>query len=244
MQQPILMGFFLAVALAAMSACTTNDIGRSVASYDQVKGQVNLGDSRQQVLSLLEPTQAYLDAASRKVPDRYIDGNSTVEVYYYRSSYQADALITDDEFTPYIFRDGVLVGIGWAMLRAPLPAAETPSAAAAGKLNFNPYSNSPPDATPYSPSQSNPETFILYGYHSVSCQSWTQARAENSEQVGQLEAWVTGFLSGAGWRNAAMAQTDYAAIHYHLDDYCKRYPANDLFKATRALVSKLKTRNR
>jgi hypothetical protein len=114
----------------------------------------------------------------------------------------------------------------------------------AGNLTFNPYSSSPPTTTPYSPSANYPETFILYGFHSVSCQSWTQARASNSDEVFQFQAWVTGFISGAGWKNAAIAQTDYAAINYYLDDYCKRQPMNDLFAATKALISKLKIRSR
>jgi hypothetical protein len=36
-----------------------------------------------------------------------------------RSARQPDGLTTDDEFTPYIFNDGRLVGIGWQVLGGP-----------------------------------------------------------------------------------------------------------------------------
>jgi len=244
MPQRRLTRFLLAVALTALSACAANQIDRSVANYDGVKDQVKPGDSKQQVLALLEPTQANLDARWKKVPDRYIDGNATVEVYYFRSSYQSEGLITDDQYTPYIFRDGILVGIGWAMLRGPMATAETESTPATGKLSFNPYTTSPAATDTGVGTAVDPQTFTLYGFHSVSCLSWTQARKDNSEDVFQYQAWVTGFISGAGWRNAAMEPTDYAAINFHLDDYCKRYPMNDLFMATRSLISKLKIRSR
>ena len=131
------------------------------------------------------------------------------------------------------------------MLRGPIAEAETESTPAAGNLVFNPYTpSSRATATPDANAANYPRTFILYGFHSVSCLSWTQARANSSADAFTYEAWVTGFISGAGWKNAGIEQTDYAAINYYLDDYCKRRPMNDLFTATRALISKLKIRNR
>ncbi len=241
MPQQRLTGIFLALALATLPACTTNEIDRSVSDYDEVKEQVRLGDSRQQVLALLDPTQANLEAQWKKIPDRYVEGGATFEVYYFRSSYQSSGLLSDDQYTPYIFRDGILVGIGWAMLRGPMATGQAESASA--KLAFNPYSSSQATTEDGVTAASNQQTFMLYGFHSVSCLSWTQARTSNSEDAFRYEAWVTGFISGAGWRNATIEHTDYAAINYYLDDYCKRYPMNDLFMATRAMISKLKLRN-
>ena len=121
MAQWILNGFFIVAAITLLGGCGSApyEIGKSIDDYNKVKGEINLGDSEQQVLSLLEPTQENLKPKWKKDPDKYMDGDSTVEVYYFRSSRQADGLVTDDEFTPYIFRDGVLVGIGWAMLGGP-----------------------------------------------------------------------------------------------------------------------------
>ena len=242
MHQRILTGLLLAIAMTALSACTTNEVDRSVDNYDQVKGQVKLGDSKQRVLSLLEPTQADLDSSWKRSADSYYDGNSTIEVYYFRSSYNTDDLITSDQFTPYIFRDDTLVGIGWAMLQAPTAHAE--SSSPTGNPVYNPGVNSPSVIAGYSATPAYEGTFILYGFHSVSCHSWTQARKTSNEEAYQYEAWVTGFLSGAGWKGAPIAQTDYAAINYYVDDYCRRQPMKDLFAATKALINKLKIRTR
>ena len=51
-----------------------------------------------------------------KQPDRYVKDGVNVEIIYFRSGWQPDGLVTDDEFTPYLFNDGKLVAIGWAIL--------------------------------------------------------------------------------------------------------------------------------
>jgi len=95
------------------------EINQTIDQYDAMKGQIELGDSKESVLALLDPTQSNLKSKWKKSPDMYLSGGVTVEVYYFRSARQPDGLVTDDEFTPYIFHDGVLVGIGWAMLGGP-----------------------------------------------------------------------------------------------------------------------------
>ena len=42
-----------------------------------------------------------------------------IEILYFRSGWQSDGITTDDEFTPYVFNDDVLVAIGWATLDGP-----------------------------------------------------------------------------------------------------------------------------
>lgn len=107
-------GFIVALAIIALGACSTvgGSIDKSIESYNQVKDQVHLGESKQKVLSLLEPIQPNVEGRWLKDPDRYVESGVTVEIYYFRSGRQADGLTTDDEFTPYIFHDGTLVGIG------------------------------------------------------------------------------------------------------------------------------------
>lgn len=161
MPQQRLTGIFLALALASLPACATNEIDRSLAGSDEAQDQT---------------------------------------------------------------------------------AAQTQNAAVTP--TFNPYTSNLDTNGAEATAAGDTQSFILYGFHSVPCQAWTQARTNNSEDASRYEAWVTGFISGAGWRNAALAQTDYAAINYYLDGYCKRYPMNDLFMATRAMISKLKIRSR
>jgi len=117
------------------------NIDGAVAKYAEAAGRVRLGDSRSDVLALLEPTQKGVPAVHRKSPDKYFEGNSSVEIFYFRSGRSADGLTTDDEFTPYQFRDGKLVSIGWAALGGPKTVA--------GRTGAEPTpSSSPPPRTP------------------------------------------------------------------------------------------------
>ncbi|MCE2484561.1 MAG: DUF3192 domain-containing protein [Desulfurellaceae bacterium] len=102
--------------VAMLGACTASSIDRATAQYDAVEHQIALGDAKDQVLSILEPTQASLPRNARKKPDRYLKDGVHVEIFYMRTSHQRDGITTDDEFTPYIFNDGKLVGIGWHLI--------------------------------------------------------------------------------------------------------------------------------
>jgi hypothetical protein len=84
--------------------------------YERVALQVNLGDSKAEVIEILGPTQHRLRSHEKKPPDRYIKNGVNVEILYFRSGWQSDGLTTDDEFTPYLFNDNVLVGVGWQAL--------------------------------------------------------------------------------------------------------------------------------
>jgi len=62
--------------------------------------------------------QAAIDARGLREPERYIDDDGVhVAIYYFRSRVRPGAPLTDDEdFTPYVFKEGKLVGIGWSAL--------------------------------------------------------------------------------------------------------------------------------
>ena len=107
-------GLFGIVAL--LGACTASSIDRATAQYDAVEHQIDLGDAKDHVLSILEPTQESLPRNARKKPDRYLKDGVHVEIFYMRTNHQRDGITTDDEFTPYIFNDGKLVGIGWHLI--------------------------------------------------------------------------------------------------------------------------------
>ena len=114
----LIKAIILTIFLFAVSGCVT-DIDNSIAKYDQLKNQVNLGDSKYKVLGILSAAQDNLSESYKKDPERYIKDGVNVEIYYFRSDRQPDGLTTDDEFTPYLFNDEVLVGIGWTVLGGP-----------------------------------------------------------------------------------------------------------------------------
>jgi|TARA_R100000501_G_scaffold2927_2_gene6801 hypothetical protein len=94
-------------------------IDQASARYDEVEHRVSLGDSKEEVLAVLMPTQEAVPRNSQKKPDRYIKDGVNVEIYYMRTGRQPDGITTDDEFTPYIFNDGNLVGVGWGLIGGP-----------------------------------------------------------------------------------------------------------------------------
>jgi hypothetical protein len=94
-------------------------IDSAISEYQRVENQISLGDDSEYVLGLLLPIQEKLPPSNRKSPEKYIRDGVNVEIYYIRSGRQPDGLTTDDEFTPYIFNDGKLVGIGWQLLGGP-----------------------------------------------------------------------------------------------------------------------------
>ena len=102
-----------------LTGCTTYQIGFATTRYEEAAKQVDLGDSKDKVVELLGPTQRTLSQRQRKQPDRFMKDGVLVEVLYFRSGWQSDGLTTDDEFTPYVFNDGKLVGIGWQILGGP-----------------------------------------------------------------------------------------------------------------------------
>ena len=108
------------VMLSVVGCASAARIDDAIARYNLVAGQVKLGDSKDKVLPILMPTQSELELNERKPPDTFLaDDKSLYEVYFFRSRRIPDSLITDDEFTPYVFKDGVLVAVGWTVLGGP-----------------------------------------------------------------------------------------------------------------------------
>lgn len=98
---------------------TEQRIDSSVGLYWAAAASVKLGDSKEHVLATLAPTQTSLSPKERKQSDTFRQGDSIIEIQYFRSGRQPDGLTTDDEFTPYVFTDGVLTSIGWTSLGGP-----------------------------------------------------------------------------------------------------------------------------
>ncbi len=100
-------------------------IDEAIAKYRAAAAKVHLGDSKEAVLGLLQLTQFTLQSNETKPPEAFptetASGDpSLIEIYFFRSSRHPDEAGTDrqgfplpDNFTPYIFTDGVLTGIGW-----------------------------------------------------------------------------------------------------------------------------------
>ena len=119
------MKIVIVAIFLVLIGCHHHRVSTALSRYDIASQQVSLGDTKDQVLSIMQPVQETLARRDIKQPDKYIKDNTLVEIYYFRSGLQSDGLTTDDEFTPYIFNDGKLVGVGWQMLGGPKSQGQT-----------------------------------------------------------------------------------------------------------------------
>jgi len=97
---------------------------QAIESYARTADDIDLGMSKSEVEKILNPSQQGLKYHQVKQPDRYIEGSKLVEIIYFRSGWQKDGITTDDEFTPYIFNNNLLVAVGRTTLGGPKTQAQ------------------------------------------------------------------------------------------------------------------------
>ena len=108
-----------------LSACASNQsIQMAIVAYEAQASNIQLGQSKTQVLAILSPTQASMPTRFGKPHEEYIEEDKLKEIYFFRSRSFADGLVTDDEFIPYVFEDGVLIAIGWTAIGGPKTQAQ------------------------------------------------------------------------------------------------------------------------
>jgi hypothetical protein len=103
-------------------------IDEAIARFHTEAAKVKPGDSEDAVLALLQPTQFELQgneikgaAAIPNLTDS--DKVQIITIHFFRSARHQDEALKpdgtppDDDFTPYVFTDGVLTGIGWDYMR-------------------------------------------------------------------------------------------------------------------------------
>jgi hypothetical protein len=115
MTKQILKIALIGIFAISFTGCV-GSIDTAIKKYNKVAPKINLGDSKEKVLSILLPTQEGLDPEYAKLPEKYLKDDKRYEIYYMRSLRQPDGFTTDDEFTPYLFVNGKLQSIGWAAL--------------------------------------------------------------------------------------------------------------------------------
>jgi hypothetical protein len=110
---------FASIITVTTLGCVAQQIDSAISKYQEAAPRVQLGDSKDRVRSLLDPTQSDLPDSGRKQPESFLREGVRVDIIYYRSRRQPDDLTTDDEFTPYVFEDDKLVGVGWTAIGGP-----------------------------------------------------------------------------------------------------------------------------
>ena len=116
------IGLFAVIFLA--SCATTQSLSNAIHDFEVQSRNIQLGQTKAEVLALLTPTQAELPARFAKPHEQFMEDNKLTEIYFFRSRSFPDGLVTDDEFTPYVFEDGILVAIGWTAIGGPKTQAQ------------------------------------------------------------------------------------------------------------------------
>lgn len=112
-------GIIIIFCAFLFAGCAAASVNTSIKKQLDASKQIQLGDSKEKVISILEPTRCKQSNCHR-LPDVYKDEkNQTVEIYFFRSYMSGDSVITDDEWRPYKFVNGKLVAIGWSALGGP-----------------------------------------------------------------------------------------------------------------------------
>jgi len=110
--------------LAGFFCGCSNSVSTAINRYHAARPQIQLGMSKDAVLKILEPTQQGLSLRRSRGPEQYIQDGVHVEIYFFRSHANYDKILTDDEFTPYVFHDGKLQAIGWTAIGGPKTQAQ------------------------------------------------------------------------------------------------------------------------
>ncbi len=95
---------------------TSGGLNRAISLHRQGAQQIRIGDSKSSVLHNLRPAFLATKSSEHRTQEMFMRKGKTIEIHYVRSGWIADGANTDDEYTPYIFEDDVLVAIGWRTL--------------------------------------------------------------------------------------------------------------------------------
>ena len=86
---------------------------QAVANYQTVAVKVSIGDAKDHVLSILQTSQDEIPAHFKKRPERYLSYGVPVEIHFIRTDLASGMANADEDFTPYLFKNDVLVSVGW-----------------------------------------------------------------------------------------------------------------------------------
>ena len=101
-------------AALSVVGCAPNPVTQqAVADYKSVASQISIGDAREQVLAILQTNQQVIPSHFKRQPERYLSYGEQVEIHFIRTRLDSDGSNSDDDFTPYVFKNDVLVSVGW-----------------------------------------------------------------------------------------------------------------------------------
>lgn len=86
---------------------------QAVEDYPIAASNVSIGDAKEHVLSILKPNQGLIPAYLKKRTERYLSYGEPIEIHFVRTGLASGISNVDEDFTPYLFRNDILVSVGW-----------------------------------------------------------------------------------------------------------------------------------
>jgi len=82
--------------------------------------------------------------------------------------------------------------------------------------------------------------YEVFAHGTQLCSKWNMEEAKDSWIYRTNEAWVLGFVSGAGFSEDSGYETDYAAILDWVERYCEANPPQKISDAAESLITELR----
>ena len=82
--------------------------------------------------------------------------------------------------------------------------------------------------------------YEVFGHGTQLCSKWNIEEAKDSWLCRTNEAWVLGYVSGAGFGEDTQYETDYAAVLDWVEKYCLANPQQKISDATESLINELR----
>ena len=118
--------FIMFLFLCSMVSCgAAYEIDQQISLVNTFTPNIELGMKRSDFVASANSAGIKFNGKWFKEKESYIKDGKTYNIYFLRTSRQADGLKTDDEFTPYIFENDKLIGIGWSYLGGPKTGGQT-----------------------------------------------------------------------------------------------------------------------
>ena len=104
------------ISLFFLTGCAEDMMYYNLNEYKKIAPNISLGDDQDKVLGLLLPIQEDLPQSWKRPPEQFMIKNDAYYIHFHRTGWVSDDRLTDDESTPYVFKNKKLVSIGWQAL--------------------------------------------------------------------------------------------------------------------------------
>lgn len=103
----------IAICVSVVGCAPTALTQQAMTDYRTVAFQISIGDAKEYVLRALHSSQQAIPAQFKRPSEQYLSYGEQVEIHFVRTALVSGVENADDDFTPYVFKNDVLVSVGW-----------------------------------------------------------------------------------------------------------------------------------